>query len=146
MNRVVKPVVAALAFAVAAGPVAEAGSVGKARPRVVRESYSPNPYDQIVVNYLDPGVSVTSVPIPLRTGETLVSVKLTDDSGDPVRGTVYQRDATYAKFCGKTDEPVPVDPSRELLIEVFAGPCEGAMSLPTQGVVEVKIFSSRREL
>lgn len=143
MKRVVKPVVAALVVAVAAGPVAEAGSVRKARPRVFRESYSPNPYDQMTVNYLDPGVSITSVAVPLRADDETVTVKLTDDSGDTVRGAVYQRDATYAPFCGRTDEPVAVDPSRELVIEVFAGPCEGAMSVPTEGTVEVKIFSSR---
>lgn len=143
MKRSVKPVIAALVVAVAAGPVAEAGSVRKSHRRVFRESYAPNPYNGITVATLDGAVSVTSVDVPLYTGETRVSVKLTDDSGDAVRGTVYQRDGVAADFCGETDAPVAVDPGRELTIEIFVGPCDGELTVPTEGTAEVKIFSSR---
>ena len=141
MNRTIKPALTVLAIALVAAPVAEAGAVRKSRPRVVRESYAPNPYEGISISFGNPGASITSVPVPLRADEHLVSVKLRDESGSLVAGTVYQRDSVAVRFCGETDEPVAVDPSKDLDIEVTVAPCYGDVSIPTEGTVEVKIYS-----
>lgn len=142
MARASKVTGSLIVVLLAGGAVAEAATPRKGTARVVRETYAPNPYETIVVDYADPGLSVTTVDFTPRSGEDRVMVTLSDDSGDPVRGTVYQRGVTNERFCGQTDEPVAVSPSAELTIEVFAGPCGGSTSVPTEGTVEVKFLRS----
>jgi hypothetical protein len=125
------------------------GGVKAARPagRVVTESYAPNPYHKISIDYGDPGVSIASVELAARPRERSVSVTLVDDSGFPVRGGIMQgvpgSTTRLASFCGETAAPVGIDPSMPVIIDVFSGHCSGKVAAATEGTATVTFFATR---
>lgn len=86
-----------------------------------------------------------------RDDERTISVMLLDDRDQPVSGVVAQyefeggngtaglgREVTFAKFCGRTEKPVKIDPDLFIKIIVEKGACEdGTPSVPTSGDIVV---------
>ena len=119
------------------------------RGRVVTETYAPNPYHKISLDYGgDPGVSIATVELEARAGEGVVSVSLTDDSGYPVKGAVSQVDALgrsrrIAAFCGETPAPVPIDAAKPVIVNAYSGTCSGELGAATEGTVTATFFGKR---
>lgn len=137
-----------VAGAVVAGGAAEAVGAkdpasfagGKSRARVVTEAYTPAEIGTWIITPTDPGVSVASAEILAQPHEKTVSIVVKDDAGSPVRGGIYQRDNSarqrwVATFCGKTDGPVTIDPSKPVVVQVFSGLCGDSVGVATKGTV-----------
>ena len=88
---------------------------------------------------------------PIRKGETAASVMVLDDNERPVSAVLVQiqwdayygnasvgHAATYAEFCGRTEEPIRLVPDLQVEIFLRKGVCEdGTPSLPTTGDIVV---------
>jgi hypothetical protein len=120
----------------AGGPGAGTSLARKSPSRTVRKAYAPNPEHEITVNYLSPGLSVTTVEFEPEPGHERIEVKLVDDNGGLVRGSIRQGN-TFEEFCGETDGAVAVSAEAPFQVNVYSGPCGDEMSLPTEGMVEV---------
>ncbi len=117
--------------------LALAGAAGAAKPRqrVVSERYTLNPYNQITINYGEPGVSAATVEFFPYKGEGAVAIVLVDDAGFPVRGEIYQDGDTVASFCGETPAPVRITQNESIVVAVFSGTCGSSVTPATRGTI-----------
>lgn len=86
----------------------------------------------------------TCVSVRTATNDRWLAVKIEDQSGEAVAGTVTQNGAFLAEFCGSTDKPIRVTPGPEVNISLYAGSCaDGTPSVVTSGVLHAT-FSKKR--
>lgn len=107
---------------------AEAGKKKKKPKKVTREVQGS--YDTpalIVAGACSQTGAIGCVAIVTGPTEKFLSAEITDGHGQPVYVSVQadtngdqQDDAIYGNFCGKTDEPIAVDPGTELHLWVGA--------------------------
>ena len=118
---------------------ATAAKKKKPKPRVVMADYAPDPTGSLIrVDVGTPGTSFAQVPFAPTATERKVSVAITDDSGQLVRGRVRQADSDMSGyFCGKTSAPVRIAAGAEILVEVFSGTCSSGtgVAAATQGTI-----------
>lgn len=111
----------------------------KPKPRVVMADYGPDPTGSLIrVDVGTPGTSFAQVPFAPTATERKVSVSITDDSGQLVRGRVRQADSDMSGyFCGKTSAPVRIAAGGEILVEVYSGTCSSGTGVgaATQGTI-----------
>lgn len=124
------------------------------RPRRVLVPYT---FEDVNHQFSAPGVGLgvwstdDAYTVDLEKGEKAVSVMILDDREGPVSGVIVQwttdyeaggasvgHAVTYARFCTKTEAPVPVDPEIPVEILVKKGTCDdGTPSVPTSGDIVV---------
>ena len=85
--------------------------------------------------------------VPVLSNEKSISVELTDDSGTPVYfeitqdvdgdGTLYEHAA--GSGCGKTEEPVALEPGAPVVVFVQSGTCGTGAGLATGGTFKTII-------
>ncbi|MGH2808405.1 MAG: hypothetical protein ACRDKT_14145 [Actinomycetota bacterium] len=151
MRRTVIGVV--IATLLLAGLVVPAHAGKKAKPRKSELPYSEPAYGTAGVGVCFQGASCAFFGDPLGS-EKFVGASIEDDLGYPVFGSVIQdtnEDGNYlaaddltVNFCGKTSEPVEVEPNKSVSVWVWQGPgaapaCAGAAS---SGTITA-IFSSK---
>lgn len=128
---------------------AEAGKKKKAPKKTTREAESV--YDTPAIGHPDVIVgcsgSTGCASFAIGPTERFIMLEITDSAGLPVYGSASQDldgdnfgDVGF-NFCGKTEEPMPVEPGFELNIFISAAggtspPCAGAA---TSGVVKALI-------
>jgi hypothetical protein len=140
--------VAAIACVVAAVPA----QASRPRREIMRYEVSDTTYSVGAADH-NAGVGTTDAGYYFepRHNEKAVSVMLLDDNERPVAGIVAQyvydggnenvglgSAVTHAKFCGRTEKPVKVDPDLYVQIHVVKGACnDGTPSAPTSGDIVV---------
>ena len=92
--------------------------------------------------------AIGGVEFPTSPGEKFVSIEIKDNLGMPVSGSVGQDpegdgQVATTPFCGKTDEPLPIQGGLAVTVFVFVGPCTSppGPAMATQGTV-VGTFSN----
>lgn len=82
-----------------------------------------------------PGIVVGSVSFP-GGPENHLSLEIADNSGRPVLAEIVQDD-DIAVICGKTTEPIRIEPGFDVQVRFHAGVCPGGdVSLPTGGTMK----------
>lgn len=88
----------------------------------------------------DPEVIVRSEDVYfLPAGRKYVSVQIEDGAGT-VGGKILQEEQRSALFCGKTDEPLQINPKLPFRVLLFDGRCGGGPSVVTEGTVTVEFL------
>ncbi len=133
--------------------VAVSGSVGAAQKKTRR----------VVKSYAGPGGAfggggvftvlgqqIGGVVLQGRTGERFVAIKIADDLGQKVAGSIsqdYDGDNFADRsvdFCGATKKPVRIEARYEVVVFISEGPCaSGEMGVASRGKV-IATFSNIR--
>ncbi|MDQ3916011.1 MAG: hypothetical protein M3285_03185 [Actinomycetota bacterium] len=151
-----------IAVVVTTSPGALGGTV---EPRHATLPYAPTDDNFVVGGPEDYAVAGTGdgdaqYDFAVEKGEKAVEVFIQDDTELPVAGIVTQWKqtdhrqygpasattyvaATWKRFCGQTDAPVPLKPKLEVRIIVMEGTClDGTPSAPTTGQIVVDFHRS----
>jgi len=92
-----------------------------------------------------PAATFGGAAFALGGDEQYVSFEITDASGTTISANVGQdpdgdnQVATVGEFCGKTEEPIKVEPGLEVTIFVEQGTCGGGPSIVTEGTIKATI-------
>jgi hypothetical protein len=85
------------------------------------------------------------VQVPVRPGETLMSIVILDNNGATVRALIRENldddpsfERTVGEICVRTREPISVTPGATVNILLQTGTCaDGRTSAPTEGTISV---------
>lgn len=69
-----------------------------------------------------------------RAGERSVRIALTDDTGRPVAGRV-EINGDVVNVCSETQKAIRVSSGQKLAVSAIFGPCDGDVSLVTEGTI-----------
>lgn len=133
-------VVGLVAGSLAAPAVAKKKKKPKRVERVAEAAYS----GSANIVYL-PGASFGGGAFAIGGDEQYLSFKITDASGTTVSANVGQdpdgdnQVATVGEFCGKTEEPIKVEPGLDVTVFVEQGTCGGGPSIVTEGTIKATI-------
>lgn len=96
------------------------------------------------------GTGEGGVQIAVASNEKYLSLELTDDSGLPVffsinqdvdgDGTLYEYENGQA--CGKTAEPVELQPGAAITVFIQSGTCDGGPGLATGGTLKATLSAT----
>lgn len=85
--------------------------------------------------------------VPVMSGESTISLEITDDSGTPVYfsitqdvdgdGTIYEY--TVVEGCGKTEEPGVLEPGAPITVFVYSGTCGTGAGVATGGTFKATL-------
>ncbi len=119
------------------------GAAAKPGGRTVVETYTPARIGTWRINYAGPWFSIAEIPLRSREGEASVSIRLEDEAGTPVRGSIQQDGMPERYFCGATEEPLEIVPVREFRVIAASGTCDGSPTLATVGTATITFHRSR---
>lgn len=80
--------------------------------------------------------------IDIKKGERFATLEIEDAAGQAAYGHAYLMPSGYelGNFCGKTDGPINIGSTGEILVHVISGTCPGGEpSVATQGVVKATL-------
>lgn len=133
----------AAAAVVAGACLAGGGAAAKPGGRTVVESYTPTRLSTWRVHYAAGWFSVAEIPLRSRDGETSVTIRLEDEAGMPVHGSIEQDGMPYRYFCGTTTEPLEIVPLKEFYVIASSGTCDGSPSVATAGTATITFHRAR---
>jgi hypothetical protein len=125
-------IVAAVIVGLAGGALVGPAEAKKPKKKKRVERVAEGTYDNPALGV--PGVAGTSsaggaFEFGLASNESFIDVEITDESGQAVMATMSQDTdpstpswEIFATFCGKTDEPVPVEPGIAVRVSVYTVP------------------------
>ena len=142
-----RAIAVALALGMLGGALAAPAEAGKKKKKVSRsaEATYTGAFNVLYLNA--GGQNFGGVALPTGSGEKFVSIEIKDASGLPSGATVGQdlngddQADTSTPVCGKSAEPIEIEPGYDVTVFLKQGPCDGGPAIVTEGTV-VATFSN----
>lgn len=143
MRIVKKAIAVALALGMLGGALIAPAQAGKKRKpkRVERQAEASYTGAFNVLYFSSGGQNFGGVAFPTGGSEKFVALEIKDASGLPSFATIGQdldgdsfADTSH-EMCGKTEEPIQIEPGYDVTVFLKQGPCNGGPALVTEGTV-----------